>query len=56
MAITRVRRRSFAKLLAQDCAALAMPNVVHRESIVRLKKPRRTIAQHMYSNEAERAN
>ena len=44
MAITRVRRRSFAKPLVHGGAALAMPEFVHRESIERLKKPRGTVA------------
>ena len=35
MAITRVRRRSFAELLAHCGAALAMPNVLHPESMER---------------------
>ena len=42
MAITRVLRRSFAELLAHGGAALAMHKCVLRESIGRLKKPRRT--------------
>ena len=44
MAITRVRRRSFAEQLVHRGAALAMPECVHRESIGRLKKPRGTVA------------
>ena len=44
MAITRVRRRSFAEPLVHGGAALAMPKFVHRESIGRLKKPRGTVA------------
>ena len=44
MAITRVRRRSFAEPLVQGGAALAMPKCVHRESIGRLKKSRGTVA------------
>ena len=44
MAITRVRRRSFAKPLVHGGAALAMPEFVHRESIGRHKKPRGTVA------------
>ena len=44
MAITHVRRRSFAEPLAHGGAALAMPKCVHCESIGRLKKPRGTVA------------
>ena len=44
MAITRVRRRSFAEPLVHGGAALTMPKCVHRESIGRLKKPRGTVA------------
>ena len=44
MAITRVRRRSFAEPLVHGGSALAMPKCVHRESIGRLKKPRGTVA------------
>ena len=44
MAITRVRRRSFAEPLVQGGAALAMPKFGHRESIGRLKKTRGTVA------------
>ena len=42
MAITRVRRRSFAEPLVLGGAVLAMPKCVHRER--RLKKPRGTVA------------
>ena len=41
MAITRVRRRSFAEPLVHGGDALAMPKFVHRESIGR---PRGTVA------------
>ena len=44
MAITRVRRRSFAEPLVHDSAALAMRKCVPREGIGRLKKPRETVA------------
>ena len=44
MAITRVRRRSFAEPLVHGGAVLAMPKVVHRESSGRLKKSRGTVA------------
>ena len=44
IAITLVRRRSFAEPLVHGGAALAMPKFVHRESIGRLKKPRGTVA------------
>ena len=44
MAITRVRRRSFAEPLVHGGDALAMPKFVHRESMGRLKKPRGTVA------------
>ena len=44
IAITHVRRRSFAELLAHGGAALAMPRCVHRESIGMLQKPRGTVA------------
>ena len=43
MAITRVRRRSFAEPLVHGGAALVMPKFVHRESIGRLKMPRGTV-------------
>ena len=43
IAITRVRRQSFAEPLVHGGAALAMPKFVHRESIGRLKKPRGTV-------------
>ena len=48
MAITRVRRRSFAERLVHGGAALAMPKFVHRESIGRLKKPRGTVAHFIF--------
>ena len=44
MAMTRVRRRSFAEILVHVCAALAISKFEHRESIERLKKPRGTVA------------
>ena len=44
IAITRVRRRSFAEPLVHGGAALAMPKFEHRESIGRLKKPHGTVA------------
>ena len=44
MAMTRVRRRSFAEPLVHGGAALAMAKFEHRESIGTLKKPRGTVA------------
>ena len=49
MAITRVRRRSFAEPLVHGGAAPAMPKFVHRESIGGLKKPRGTVALHSHA-------